>query len=103
MAQNNADYFLFVDLQHCTTPEDVITAISIETIPYSALHDKILSVFKAFWKQVQDNIESVGSSSLFEIKIREGLKGDWLPKGREIMENLAQADVLLLFVLMNSR
>jgi uncharacterized protein len=92
MAPKEADYFLYVDLQHCTTPEDVITAILMETIPYRALHDKVLNVFKAFWKQVQDNIESVGSSGLFEIKIREGLKGDWLPKGKEIMENLAQSD-----------
>ena len=47
---------------------------------------------KAFWKQIQDNIESVGSKGLLEIKIREGLKGDWQAKGRDIMENLAHAD-----------
>ncbi len=85
-------YHLFVDVQHCSAPEDVITAISMKTAPYAALHEKVLGVLKAFWKQFQDNIESIGSKGLLEIKIREGLKGDWQAKGREIMENLAQAD-----------
>lgn len=85
-------YYLFVDVQHCSTPEDVITAISVETTQYSALHNKVLDTFKAFWKQIQESIESVGSKGLLEIKIREGLKGDWQAKGREIMEKLAQTD-----------
>jgi hypothetical protein len=85
-------YHLFVDVQHCSTPEDVITAISMETAPYAALHEKVLDVLKAVWKQIQDNIESVGSEGLLEIKIREGLRGDWQAKGRMIMEKLARAD-----------
>src|SRR5208283_1124399 len=90
---NERDYHLFVDVQHCSTPEDVITAISMETAPYAALHEKVLGVLKAFWKQIQDNIETVGSKGLLEIKIRESLKGDWQAKGRDIMENLAKADL----------
>jgi uncharacterized protein len=90
--EDQTRYHLFVDVQHCSTPEDVITAISMETAPYTALHQKILGVLGAFWKQIQDNIESIGSKGVLEIKIREGLKGDWQAKGRDIMENLAKAD-----------
>jgi hypothetical protein len=90
--KNETDYHIFVDVQHCSTPEEVIAAVSMKTSKYDALHRKVLGVFKAFWKQIQENIESVGSEGLLEIKIREALKGDWQSKGREIMGNLAHAD-----------
>ncbi len=92
MEERNRDYLLFVDVQHCSTPEDVIVGTSLVAYPYQALRDKILDVFSAFWKQFRESVESVGSNELLEIKFREGLTGDWQAKGQKILQNLAQAD-----------
>lgn len=92
MEERNRDYLLFVDVQHCSTPEDVIVATSLVACPYQALKDKIFDVFSSFWKQFRENVESIGSGELLEIKFREGLGGDWQAKGQKILGNLAQAD-----------
>ncbi len=92
MEERNRDYLLFADVQHCSTPEELIATISLVAYPYQALRDKILDVFSAFWKQFRENVESVGSNELLEIKFREGLTGDWQAKGQKILQNLAQAD-----------
>ena len=92
LQKEGLDYLLYVDIQHCSTPEDVIVALSLSACPYKELSDKILDAFKFFWKQIQDNIESIKSDQLLEIKFREGLTGDWQAKGQKIMDNLAQAD-----------
>ena len=92
MEKRNRDYLLFVDVLHCSTPEDVIAAASVVALPYQALKEKIIGVFSSFWKQFRENIESIGSSEVLEIKFREALGGDWQAKGQKIFGNLAEAD-----------
>jgi uncharacterized protein len=93
MEERGRDYLLYADVQHCSTPEDVIVAISLVAYPHKVLADKVLDAFAYIWKQVRDNVESVGSKELLEIKFREGLTGgDWQAKGQKILEGLAQAD-----------
>ena len=93
MEERGRDYLLYADVQHCSTPEDVIVVISLVAYPHQDLRDKVLDAFTAFWKQFRDNVESVGSGELLEIKFREGLTGgDWQAKGQKILQGLAQAD-----------
>lgn len=93
MEERGRDYLLYADVQHCSTPEDVIVEISIVAYPHMGLQNKVMDAFSAFWKQFRDNVESLGSSELLELKFREGLTGgDWQAKGQKILQGLAQAD-----------
>jgi len=98
MEERNDYYLLYADVQHCSTPEDVIVVISLVAYPHQALRSRVLGAFSAFWKQFRDSVESVGSSELLEIKFREGLAGgDWQAKGQNILQSLAQADKPIVF------
>ena len=55
MGEHNNYYLLYADVQHCSTPEDVIVAISLEAYPHQALRNKVLGAFNAFWRQFRDN------------------------------------------------
>ncbi|MDY6972656.1 MAG: ATP-binding protein [Thermodesulfobacteriota bacterium] len=93
MEERKQDYLLYADIQHCSTPEDVVVAVSMVAYPHQALRDRVLGVFSAFLRQCRDNVESVGSGELLEIKFREGLAGgDWQVKGRNILQGLARSD-----------
>ena len=93
MKERNNYYLLYADVQHCSTPEDVMVVISLKSYPHHALKDKVLSAFRDFWKHFRENVESIGSNELLEIKFREGLAGgDWRAKGQKILQSLAQAD-----------
>lgn len=85
------DYLLYVDVQHCSTPEDVIIALSLSAQPYKRLWGKVEEAFSAFWKQIKGDIESLKCEDL-EIKLRAGIAGDWQTKGRSIMKKLAGVD-----------
>ena len=88
MEDRERDYLLFVDVQHCSTPQDVIVSLSLAIQPYKHLWDRVTDTFKIFFKQ----LESVIIFDNLEIKLREGLTGDWQAKGQKILHNLAQAD-----------
>lgn len=92
MEQRDEDYLLFVDVQDCKTPEDVIVAISMAAQPYGGLASKVKEAFSSFFRGLSDKVESVGSSAVFELRLREGLTGDWQMKADKIMASLAQAD-----------
>lgn len=82
LQKEELDYLLYVDIQHCSTPEDVIVALSLAAFPHQELKAKILDAFTHFWKQIKGDVESFKLSSLLEIKLREGLTGDWQAKGK---------------------
>ncbi len=88
MEGRDSDYLLFVDVQHCSTPQDVIIALSLAIRPYEHLWDRVTGAFSIFFKQ----LESVTIPDYLEINLREGLTGDWQTKGKKIFDNLAQAD-----------
>jgi len=93
MEERKRYYLLYADVQHCSTPEEVIVAISLVAYPHQALQDKVLGAFSAFLKHFRENVDSVGSGELLEIKFREGLAGgDWQAKGQKILQGLTQAD-----------
>jgi hypothetical protein len=93
MEERGRDYLLYADVQHCSTPEDVIVVISLVASPHKVLYAKVLDAFATFWKHFRNNIESVGSQEILEIRFREGLAGgDWQAKGQKILNGLAQAD-----------
>ena len=75
---------LFVDVQDCKTPEEVIVALSLAGQPYGNLASKIGEAFSSFWQGFRDNVESVGTSELLELRFREGIAGDWRAKAGKI-------------------
>ncbi|MCP4593438.1 MAG: hypothetical protein GY842_22100 [bacterium] len=76
MEERGNDYLLFVDVQDCKTPEDVIVALSLAAQPYGSLASKIADAFSSFWDGFRDKVESVGTSELLELRFREGIAGD---------------------------
>lgn len=86
------DYLLFVDVQDCKTPEDVIVALSLAAQPYGNLASKVRGAFSSFWAGFRDNVESLGTSELLELRFREGIAGDWRAKAGKIVRSLAEAD-----------
>lgn len=92
LEERNQDHVLFVDIQDCSTPQDVIVTLSMAAKKYNDLWEKVKGIFEKFFKQLKENVESFGSSELFEIKLREGMTGDWQAKGNKILAGLAEAD-----------
>ena len=92
LEKNKAHYLILLDIQNCTTPEDVVVAMSMGASNYRTLAKKVTDVFSSFLKQVSDTVDTIGAPDLLEIKLREGIKGDWQFKGRKLLSNLAKAD-----------
>lgn len=92
MEQKETHYLVFLDIQNCTTPEDVMVALSMGASHHKTLLKKVTDVFSTFLRQASENVESIGVPDLMEIKLREGIKGDWQFKGRKLLSNLAKAD-----------
>ncbi len=92
MEERDKDYLLFADLQDCKTPEDVIVMLSLAAQPHRKLASKVTDAFSSFWEGFRDNVESVGTSELLELRFREGIAGDWRAKAGKIVQNLAEAD-----------
>ena len=88
MEKRGRDDLLFVDVQDCSSPQDVIVSLSLAAQPYKHLWAKVTDTFSAFLKQV----ESAQIPDVFGIKLREGLTGDWQAKGQSILKNLSQTD-----------
>lgn len=90
--QKETHYLVFLDIQNCTTPEDVVVAMSMGASRHLTLAKKVTDVFSTFLRQVSGTVESIGAPDLLEIRLREGIKGDWQFKGRKLLANLALAD-----------
>lgn len=85
-------YLLFVDVQDCKSPEDVIVALSLAAQPYRDLATKVREAFGSFLEGFRDAVESVGTSELLELRFREAIAGDWRAKAGKIVASLAEAD-----------
>lgn len=92
MEEKESHYLIFLDIQNCTTPEDVVVTMSMGASQYRSLAKKVTDVFNTFLKQFSEAIDTIGAPDLLEIKLREGIKGDWQVKGRNLLSNLAKAD-----------
>jgi hypothetical protein len=92
LGEKEAHYLIFLDVQNCTTPEDVVVAVSMGASHHRTLAKKVTDVFSTFLKQVSETVESIGTPDLLEIKLRQGIRGDWQFKGRSLLSNLAKAD-----------
>lgn len=92
------DYGLFVDVQDCVSPEDVVVSISMATRPVQNLWAKILDVFRHTMEELTKRVESIGND-LIKIKLREGVLADWQAKGDRILDELAKADKPLILCL----
>lgn len=92
MRERDEDYAVFVDVQDCKSPEDVIVAIAVAAQPYGKLAAKVTDALSAFWTELSERVESVGNSAVFELRLRAGIAGDWQVKGRNVVEKLADAD-----------
>lgn len=85
-------YLVFLDIQDCSTPEDVIVAMSIGAAKHTKLMKRVTDVFSVFLDKIASRVESIGAPDLFELKLREGIKGDWQTKGRQLLKSIYQAD-----------
>jgi len=92
MKERGQDYPVFADVQDCSTPEDVIVALSMAAQPYGSLASRISDAFASFLQNFRDGIESVGAADLLEIRFRAAIAGDWRAKAGKIVEKLAEAD-----------
>ncbi|MFH0726628.1 MAG: ATP-binding protein [Pseudomonadota bacterium] len=91
MAGRNRDIGLFVDVQDCSGPEEVIVAISIAIRQHQKIWLKILGVFSSFLGNMIDKIDEISIDKI-TLKIRESVAGDWQAKGTSILETLAGAE-----------
>ncbi|MDA3916885.1 MAG: ATP-binding protein [Deltaproteobacteria bacterium] len=92
MGKKNSHYFIFLDIQDCSSPEEVMVALSMGAYQYQTLQKKVMDVFKSLWEQLKHSVETIGAPEFLEIRLREGFKGDWQVKGKQLLENLTKAD-----------
>jgi hypothetical protein len=85
------DFCVFVDLQHCSAPEEVIVSLALATKPISGLWTRALESFKIALGEFWDRVESVGIDVL-ELRLREGSAEAWQIRGRQMLANLAKAE-----------
>lgn len=74
LEQNGTHYLIFLDIQNCTTPEDVIVVLSMGAAQYRTLTKKVTDVFSTFLKQISESVDTFGSPDLLEIKLREAVQ-----------------------------
>jgi hypothetical protein len=98
MKDRSRDIGLFVDVQDCSGPEEVVVAISLATQPYRKIWRKMLGAFQAFLGNIIDKIDEIGIE-MISLKIREGVAGDWQAKGIAVLEALAGADLPVVLAL----
>ena len=84
LKRNATHYLIFLDIQNCTTPEDVVVAMSMGASEYRTLAKKVIDVFSTFLKHLSETVDTIGAPDLLEIKLREGVKGHWRFMGREL-------------------
>ncbi len=89
MEEREKDYTLFVDVQDCRTPEDVIVALALAAQPVRGLATRVAEAFSSFF---HEKIESIGVSELLELRFREAIAGDWRAKAGKIVQSLAESD-----------
>jgi hypothetical protein len=92
MKHRNRDIGIFVDVQDCSTPEEVVVAISMATRPHQKIWEKTTGIFKSFFGVLLDKIDEI-DVDMIKLKIREGVSGDWQGKGARVLETLAGADL----------
>ncbi|MBI2060419.1 MAG: ATP-binding protein [Nitrospirae bacterium] len=85
------DILLFVDVEDCSSPEDVIVALSMATQPYKNLWKLTLDVFKTVVEGIRDKVDEV-SIDVVKLKIREGTAEAWQVKGERLFAALAEAE-----------
>ncbi len=98
MTERRRDIGLFVDIQNCSTPEEVIVEISMATRHHKKLWRKLLGIFRTFLGSLMDRIDEIGID-MITLKIREGVVGDWQAKGNAILETLAEAEYPVVLAL----
>ncbi|MBI3272710.1 MAG: ATP-binding protein [Planctomycetes bacterium] len=91
-------YALFVDVQGCTRPEDVIVEISKATRIHKPLWDRTLDIFKSFLSSLGQSIDSV-ALDLIHLKFKEGVAEAWAVRGDRLLESLATAERPILLCL----
>lgn len=85
---------LHVDLQVCSTPEDVVVELSLATRRHRSLWSRTMEVFR----NVLSDVESLSADTI-ALRVRDGVAGDWRAKGNRLLEELASSDgALAVFV-----
>jgi len=88
MEKRKKDFLIYIDVEDCRTPSDLIVALGIEIHKHARLQN-VLS--KAF--QLLERVEKVSVGGAFGIKLRDQIQGDWKEKGRTLFSELANADL----------
>jgi len=86
--ERGEDYGLYVDLQKCHSPEDVVVALSLATRVYEDIWQRTLQVFRHALGELIDRIETVSADTI-ELKFREGAADAWAQRGDRVLSNLA--------------
>lgn len=81
---------LFLDLEKCRSPQDVIAEISAATRPHLKLWDRTKEVFKNALASALENIDSMGVNDL-NVKFRDALIVDWQKKADRLIQALAES------------
>lgn len=96
--QRGRDYGLFVDVQGCSTPEEVIVELAAGTREHRKLWSRTKEVFARYFEKAADRIDTLGIDRI-RIEMREGVSGDWQSKGDRLLAELAAVDLPVVLCL----
>jgi len=89
---------LHLDLQQCESVADMVVQLGVETRPHQKLWKKMAGIFRNTLSGAAKRIDEL-SIDEFKIKLRDGLSGDWKPKGDRMLSVLAASDKpVVLFI-----
>lgn len=78
---------LYVDLQKSESPIDAMVELGAATQPHLGLWARTRETFR----NTLAGVESLGIDEL-QVKLRDGLAGDWQAKGERLLEGMASSD-----------
>lgn len=90
--ERGKDYGLFIDIQNCSTPEEVIVELAAGTKQYRKLWSRTREVFASHLEKVTEKVDSLGIDRI-RIGIKSGVSGDWQNKGDRLLAELAGAEL----------
>ncbi len=94
----NEYIFLQIDAEDFHTPEELITAICIESRNYVSAWANIKDSVSRFINATKDSIQNISVDKL-SIDIREGMKINWQDKGNQIISELVKSETPIVMVI----
>lgn len=91
-------HYLFLDLEHCHTPEDVVVNLCLATREHRDLWSVTREVFQNALSHFKESLETVTLDEV-SFTLRASVDHDWVPRATRLLADLAKQEKPLVLCL----